>query len=139
MAENENHCVPITGYENHVIAMTGYGSRLKYSDPPPLPSPPPSLSPPRPSPSPPPSASFSSFAWVHLSSAASGASDAPPRQGSATSFDDWADDQVVYGGCIDPFQPDDGGYDAYYPLAYYKMLFRLDPPPAADDGAVYYY
>ena len=29
------------------------------------------------------------------------------------SFHDWADDNVVDGGCVDPFQPDDGGYDAY--------------------------
>ena len=24
--------------------------------------------------------------------------------------DDWADDEVVDGGCVDRFQPDDGGY-----------------------------
>ena len=51
--------------------------------------------------------------YWHLSCAASGASDAPPGSGSAMSFHDWADDHVVDGGCVDPFRPDDGGYDAY--------------------------
>ena len=49
--------------------------------------------------------------YWHLSCAASGASDAPPSWGSAMSFD-WADDEVVDGGRVDPFRPD-GGYDAY--------------------------
>ena len=48
--------------------------------------------------------------YWHLSSAASGASDAPPGWGSAMSFGDRADDDVIDGGRFDPFH-DGGGHD----------------------------